>query len=271
MSQLDINTLAARSGNVIHLSSHVSGSSSSTGSFGRVETDNLTVGGSQGSDGQVLTSTGGGVGWEDAAGGVDGITSTASATAITIDSSENVKFHKRVGIGTTPDLTWDNLSSSLRIGDFGALWNYFQIAARQELHLSENVYSETMGAYFYIANGKASDYQQEGGVHTFKVAGSGTADNAISWTTAMTIENSGDTKFYGDVLPSSHNSKDLGSNGVRWANLYVADAHYSNVGTGGNDVDGTEGSWTIQEGEEDLFLLNRKNGKKFKFKLQEIE
>ena len=168
MSQLDINTLTAQSGSVIHLSSHVSGSSISTGSFGRVETGNLTVGGSQGSDGQVLTSTGGGVGWEDAAGGVDGITSTANATAITIDSSEN-------------------------------------------------------------------------------------------------------TTFAGDVLPSAHAEHDLGSNGVRWANLYVADAHYSNVGTGGNDVDGTEGSWTIQEGDENLFLINRETSKKFKFKLQEIE
>ena len=33
---------------------------------GTVETDNLTIGGSQGSDGQLLTSTGSGVGWEDA-------------------------------------------------------------------------------------------------------------------------------------------------------------------------------------------------------------
>jgi hypothetical protein len=33
---------------------------------GVLETDNLTVGGAQGSDGQVLTSTGSGVGWEDA-------------------------------------------------------------------------------------------------------------------------------------------------------------------------------------------------------------
>jgi hypothetical protein len=53
MSQLNINTLAAQSGSVIYLSSHISGSSISTGSFGRVETDNLTVGGSQGSDGGV--------------------------------------------------------------------------------------------------------------------------------------------------------------------------------------------------------------------------
>ena len=36
---------------------------------GTLETDNLTVGGQQGTDGQVLTSTGSGVAWEDAAGG----------------------------------------------------------------------------------------------------------------------------------------------------------------------------------------------------------
>ena len=37
-----------------------------------------------------------------------------------------------------------------------------------------------------------------------------------------------------------------------------------------NDVDGTWGDYTIQEGENDLFLLNRRNGKKFKFMLQEV-
>ncbi len=37
---------------------------------GTLETDNLTIGGAQGSDGQVLTSTGSGVGWENAAAGV---------------------------------------------------------------------------------------------------------------------------------------------------------------------------------------------------------
>ena len=54
---------------------------------GTVEMDNLTIGGSQGSDGQVLTSTGSGVAWEDASNHIlifgeesdDYITSTASA------------------------------------------------------------------------------------------------------------------------------------------------------------------------------------------------
>ena len=34
---------------------------------------------------------------------------------------------------------------------------------------------------------------------------------------------------------------------------------------------GTSGSWTIQEGSNDLFLLNRINGKKYKFNLTEVK
>jgi len=57
---------------------------------------NLKIGTDQGSDGQVLTSTGSGVAWEDASGGVAGIVSNANATAITIDSSENVTFSQNI-------------------------------------------------------------------------------------------------------------------------------------------------------------------------------
>ena len=71
-------------------------------------------------------------------------------------------------------------------------------------------------------------------------------------------------------LPPDDNGVDLGSTSYRFANLYVADMQLSNENTGGNEVDGTEGSWSIQEGEDDLYLLNRKNGKKYKFKLEEI-
>jgi len=70
--------------------------------------------------------------------------------------------------------------------------------------------------------------------------------------------------------PADDNGVDLGSSSYRFANLYVADVQMSNEGTGGNDIDGTEGKWTIQEGEEDLFLLNRKNGKRYKFNLTEV-
>jgi|TARA_R100000455_G_scaffold31263_1_gene24287 hypothetical protein len=72
------------------------------------------------------------------------------------------------------------------------------------------------------------------------------------------------------LLPQSNNSFDLGSSTLRWANLFVNDFNLSNEGHK-NDVDGTWGSYTIQEGHEDLFLLNKRTGKKFKFVLQEVD
>jgi len=38
-----------------------------------------------------------------------------------------------------------------------------------------------------------------------------------------------------------------------------------------NEVDGTRGSWTIQEGDENLFVINRNTGKKYKILLGEVE
>ena len=53
---------------------------------GTLETDNLTVGGAQGSDGQVLTSTGSGVAWEDAS------SFNADAAQTFNDSGNDVDF-----------------------------------------------------------------------------------------------------------------------------------------------------------------------------------
>ena len=58
---------------------------------------------------------------------------------------------------------------------------------------------------------------------------------------------------------------------MRWANVYTGDLHLSNESKGGNDVDGTTGNWTVQEGEENLYLINNRTGKKYKFALEEIE
>ena len=51
--------------------------------------------------------------------------------------------------------------------------------------------------------------------------------------------------------------------------MFTSDLNMSNEG-GSNDVDGTWGSYTIQEGEEDLFLINKRSGKKYKFNLTEV-
>ena len=71
------------------------------------------------------------------------------------------------------------------------------------------------------------------------------------------------------IIPSVNNSYDLGSSSYRWANIYTNDLNLSNEG-GKNEVDGTWGNYTIQEGESDLFLINKRNGKKYKFNLTEV-
>tara|TARA_R100000773_G_scaffold25104_1_gene21981 strand:+ start:322 stop:2526 length:2205 start_codon:yes stop_codon:yes gene_type:complete len=73
----------------------------------------------------------------------------------------------------------------------------------------------------------------------------------------------------GHFLPTTNNSFDIGSSSFRVRNIYTNDLNLSNEG-GSNDVDGTWGSYTIQEGEESLFLINKRNGKKYRFNLTEV-
>ena len=72
------------------------------------------------------------------------------------------------------------------------------------------------------------------------------------------------------IVPANNNEADLGSTSLRWRNIFTADLNMSNEGSK-NDVDGTWGSYTIQEGAEDLFLLNKRNGKKYKINLTEVQ
>jgi len=74
-----------------------------------------------------------------------------------------------------------------------------------------------------------------------------------------------------DNLSPTVGTIDLGSTSNRWNNIYTSDLDLSNEKiTGGNDVDGSEGHWTMQEGADDLFLINRNTGKKYKFNLTEV-
>ena len=83
------------------------------------------------------------------------------------------------------------------------------------------------------------------------------------------VKVTGVSTFVGNILPSANNTHDLGSTSLRFRNVYTNDLNLSNQG-GSNDVDGTWGSYTIQEGEHSLFLINKRNGKKYKFMLSEI-
>ena len=91
-----------------------------------------------------------------------------------------------------------------------------------------------------------------------------TADNSTADNAGRIDCDGNDFVFDHSIVPTG--SINLGSSGARWQNLYVNDLKMSNKGAA-NDVDGTWGDYTIQEGHEDLYLINHRTGKKFKFAL----
>ena len=73
------------------------------------------------------------------------------------------------------------------------------------------------------------------------------------------------------LIPTSASAYDLGSTSAAWRHVYTSDLHLSNENhESGNIVDGTRGNWTVQEGEEILYPINNKNGKRYKFKIEEV-
>ena len=114
---------------------------------------------------------------------------------------------------------------------------------------------------------KTSDAVTRGSVYAY-------SDNSIAFLNqagsySFRVASDKSATFYNTVNPSANNSYDLGTSSYRWRNIYTNDLNLSNEGSS-NDVDGTWGSYTIQEGAEDLFLINRRNGKKYKFNLTEV-
>ena len=81
---------------------------------------------------------------------------------------------------------------------------------------------------------------------------------------------SGTLTVSGNILPNANGTRDLGASGTRWANVYSSDLDLSNEAKGGNTIDGSWGSYLIEEGEENLYLTNRRSGKKYKFMLEEV-
>ena len=75
----------------------------------------------------------------------------------------------------------------------------------------------------------------------------------------------------GNIIPGADDTYDLGTSTAVWQNLYTGDLHLSNQAKNkGNVVDGTKGNWTLQEGQNDIFLINNVSGDKFKLKLEKI-
>tara|TARA_B100001287_G_scaffold55282_1_gene43805 strand:- start:35302 stop:37944 length:2643 start_codon:yes stop_codon:yes gene_type:complete len=77
--------------------------------FGLVDAENFKINGGQGTDGQVLTSTGSGVAWETPSGGGGGSTSPAG-------SDGQIQYNNGGSFGGDADFTWDDSNNRLVIG-----------------------------------------------------------------------------------------------------------------------------------------------------------
>ena len=99
-----------------------------------------------------------------------------------------------------------------------------------------------------------------------------TGTDAMNAEANMTFDGSTLT-VTGDVVPGTRMIPyDLGAVGNVWQKHYtlVTYIYLMKAKDEGNAVDGTKGNWTIQEGAENLYILNNKSGKKYKFKLEEM-
>lgn len=87
------------------------------------------------------------------------------------------------------------------------------------------------------------------------------ARSTSPFTAFLTIAQNANVTIRGNVLPVTTNTVDLGSAAQRWRNIYTQDLHLSNG----------IGDWTVVEGEENLYIVNNKSGKSFKFALIEVD
>jgi len=115
----------------------------------------------------------------------------------------------------------------------------------------------------------------QGVTGNINATGVSTATTLSGTTVTYTNTNSTNTVLSGlttvsnTVVPNANNTVSLGTSANRWANVFSNDLDLSNEGSA-NDIDGTWGSFLVQEGQEHLYIINRRSGKKYRFVLEEI-
>ena len=162
----------------------------------------------------------------------------------------NLKFQTTSnGVNVDGRVTADDLTVERTSGNLSGMFT-----ATNGLSILE--IGGSSGAFIDLKSPTSDDYDVRIGT-----SGSNAYINVSGGTPNLSVQD--------NILASSNNSYDLGSSSVRWRNIYTNDLNLSNEGSS-NDVDGTWGDWTIQEGESDLFLKNNRSGKKYKFNLTEV-
>ena len=182
----------------------------------------------------------------------DGLTVTGIVTATTLNANVtgDLSVTGNVGIGGT--LTYEDVTNIDSIGI---------ITARSGIQIGAGgtIGSSGGGIVTYFGDGS-----QLSGVDATSLKDS--SSNVIVQASSLDVVVSAGKTF----KPATTNSTDLGTTNERWRNVFTNDLNLSNEGSK-NSVDGTWGDWTFQEGENDIFIINNRNGKKYKMNLTEVE
>ena len=224
---------------------------------------------------------------------------TGGSNAIRMDASQNVEFPNASiisGSATSTGSFGHTLSPTAVFSDRIAI-GQTSLDSTYELDVTGNINASSYSIFGGIVVGNANriyttnearPYLQLNGTTIQITGGSNASTNNIvnllrrpdthfsvvsGSTNLMVVSGSGGgvVSITGNLLPNADNSSDLGSPSKRFANIHSADLQLSNEGTEGNDVDGTTGNWTLQEGEEDIYLINNKTGKKYSIMLKEVK
>jgi hypothetical protein len=115
------------------------------------------------------------------------LATNGTTTAVTIDTNQNV------GVSVTPS-AWSNFKA-IEVGKVGnGISTFTSATGAADLYLTSNVYYN--GGFKYANTGQtAGAFGIVGNTYQWYIAPSGTAGNAITFTQAMTLNNSGSLVF----------------------------------------------------------------------------
>lgn len=216
----------------------------------------------------------------------DGTWGTKTNTNLEIINQMQGYVNKSIagGAQTTTLLIADGSTSSsdarnLIIELSGTITGNQIVTVPDSIEKSYIVYNNTSGAFtveFKTASGTGPTFSTtDKGVKILYSNGTNIIDVNANLSTLGAITTgaitSGAIAASGHITPGADDTYDLGAVGNVWRNVYTGDLHLNNEHkTEGNIVDGTKGSWTLQEGSDDIYLINNKSNEKFRLKLEKI-
>ena len=201
-----------------------------------------------------------------------------SGTAAAVRSFLNVADGATAGIATGSNASLNQLDITGNHGIDNEGWYRTDDSGdgMYNTGTTQHFYSDHDDAW-NVAGGSSANYirfrdEYAGSIRGYVYANSsnqvGFLDQSGNWR--LQVVSSSYTASSNHFYPSQNNTYSLGSSSLRWSDVFTADLHLSNEAKGGNDVDGSWGDWTLQEGEDTVYMLNNRNGKKFKMLLQEV-